>query len=388
MASLRRFPTSRFWYACFTMPDGQRVQKSTREINERKAQKMADTFEEASRARQTARQAQRVISEIYARATGETLPTATVRGYFESWLERKQPETAETTFAFYQGKARAFLTFLGGRADGELARLSSADMLAFRRMESERVSSETVNHAIKLLRMIFEQAKRDGILVDNPAHGIALLKKRSGSGRRPFTLPELTQLLTVADPEWRSLIIFGCYTGQRLSDLVRLTWNNVDLEHKVLRFITGKTRRRMEIPLAVPLLRHLIEAAASKKEPKAALHPAAFAILEKEGKSSTLSRQFGELMAKAGLVAVKSHKRTTNLGTTSGRDGKRQLSEISFHALRHTVTSLMKNAGISPAIVGEFIGHESAAMNRIYTHINLEPMRQAADMLPDLTSGK
>jgi integrase len=36
---------------------------------------------------------------------------------------------------------------------------------------------------------------------------------------------------------------------------------------------------------------------------------------------------------------------------SSGRSGHRELWEISFHALRHTATSVMKNAGISAAIV-------------------------------------
>jgi len=46
-----------------------------------------------------------------------------------------------------------------------------------------------------------------------------------------FTLPELRSLLAVANDEWKSLILFGLYTGQRLGDLARLTWQNVDLEH-------------------------------------------------------------------------------------------------------------------------------------------------------------
>ena len=62
------------------------------------------------------------------------------------------------------------------------------------------------------------------------------------------------------------------------------------------------------------------------------------------------------------------------------------MNEISFHALRHTATSLMKNAGISPAIVQEFIGHDSEAINRVYTHIETDAMRRAADALPDILS--
>ena len=88
-------------------------------------------------------------------------------------------------------------------------------------------------------------------------------------------------------------------------------------------------------------------------------------------------------MAEAGLVAASDRGKEMH-GQSKGRATARRASEISFHALRHTATSLMKNAGISPAIVGEFIGHESEAMNRPYTHIETGAMRRATDALPDL----
>ena len=55
MASLRRFPGTKYWYSCFTMPDGQPVQRSTRKIDRKKAQKMADQFEETRRSNLTAK---------------------------------------------------------------------------------------------------------------------------------------------------------------------------------------------------------------------------------------------------------------------------------------------------------------------------------------------
>lgn len=126
------------------MPDGQRVQRSTKETDRKKAQKMADTFEEATRAKQTARAAQRVIADIYQRVTGERLPSSKVQDYFEAWLARKQPETAENTFEFYRGKAAGFLAFLGEKAQGDIARLGAPEVLAFRKAEVERVSVSTV----------------------------------------------------------------------------------------------------------------------------------------------------------------------------------------------------------------------------------------------------
>lgn len=382
MASLRKFTGSKYWYACFTMPDGRRVQRSTREIDRKKAQRLAETFEEATRAKLTARAAQRIISEIYTKATGERLPSSTVRAYFESWLVRKKPETAAATFAFYQGKAKSFLTFLGERAEVDIGRIDAREILAFRKAESERVSPSTVNHALKLLRMIFEQARRDGLLVDSPTADISILKRGNQTGRRPFTLPEMNRLLGVADPEWRGLLLFGFYTGQRLGDLCRLTWANVDLERAELRFTAGKTGRRQILPLAAPLLRHL-ERMPAGDALTAPLHPRAFKSVSAQGRTSTVSRAFADLMAQAGLLPARDRGKDLQ-GQGKGRGEARRSSEISFHALRHTATSLMKNAGISAAIVQEFIGHESAAVNAHYTHIETESLRRAAEALPDL----
>jgi hypothetical protein len=44
----------------------------------------------------------------------------------------------------------------------------------------------------------------------------------------------------------------------------------------------------------------------------------------------------------------------------------------------------MKNAGISPAIVQEFVGHDSKAMSEHYTHIELASLREAADAIPSI----
>lgn len=45
----------------------------------------------------------------------------------------------------------------------------------------------------------------------------------------------------------------------------------------------------------------------------------------------------------------------------------------------------MKNAGISPAIVQDIIGHESAEISAHYTHVEHAAKKQALDTLPDLS---
>jgi len=382
MASLRQKPNSRFWIACFSLPDGGRAQRSTKTTDRKAAQKMADTFEDAAQRRLSARQAQRVITEIFQRATGDPLSVVTTRAYFKSWLARKKSETASTTYSFYSGKAFRFLGWLGDRADRELFGVTPNEILAFRASEAERVSPSTVNHEIKFLRMVFGDAKRDGVLADSPVENIKLIKRGSERLRRPFTLPEIKRLLASADDEWRSLILFGLYTGQRLGDLAVLTWANVDLQRDEMRLATRKTGRRQIIPLAPALRRH-VEGLPVSDDPRQALHPRAFASVQRSGKVGTLSRQFYELMVEAGMARPKKHRA---VDSSTGRDGRHQMSEISFHALRHTATSLMKNAGISSATVQDIIGHESAAISANYTHIDEETKRSALSAIPDVLS--
>jgi integrase len=383
VASTRKKRNSKYWFACWTQIDGSRVQRSTKEKDRKRAQKLADTFEQAARRQITARQAQRIIADVFHSVTGDSLPSTTVRNYFESWLARKKLETARSTHVFYTGKAGRFLEWLAERADRELLTITDADVLAFRANEAERVHPSTVNHGIKVLRMIFRDAKRGGIIADNPAEEVKLVRRNGPRGRRPFTVSEIKQLLSVADDEWRSLILFGLYTGQRLGDLARLTWANLDLQLNEVRLFTSKTGRRQIIPLAQPLQRHA-QSLRAGDDPRQPLHPRAFASVEKSGKVGTLSRQFYELMVDAGMAPAKKHRASEN-GT--GRNGRREMSEISFHALRHTATSLMKNAGISPAIVQDIIGHDSEAISAHYTHIDEAAKRTALEKLPDILGG-
>src|SRR5215468_8849723 len=116
MASIRQRDGSKFWFACVTLPNGRRVQRSTKETDRKKAQKIAEQWEAPWRGRVTARQTQRVIADLYRDITGEHLVFPTAREYFDSWVERKKPETAPSTYRFYQDKARQFLAWLGNCA--------------------------------------------------------------------------------------------------------------------------------------------------------------------------------------------------------------------------------------------------------------------------------
>jgi len=344
--------------------------------------KLATAWEDAARGKVTEIQARRVIGDVYAMISGERLTSSSIGEFFAHWLQRKKVETSPRTFDAYNGVSKQFLTFLGERSQSDLSRLTSKDVAAFRDSLLARLSPTTANHALKILRVALSQAKVDGIITENVADRVKPVSSKSSKNaikRRAFTLPELRQIIAHADGEWRGMVLFGLYTGQRLKDIATLSWQNIDLERQEVRLVTSKTSRQQIMPLVKPLQQYLAEFG-PVQDPKQPLFSRAHSTVARTGLVGALSAQFYDIMAAAGLVESRSHQKTGE-----GRSVRRKQSEISFHCLRHTATSLMKNAGISPAIVQEFIGHDSPAMSAHYTHIETSALRKAAESLPDIS---
>jgi integrase len=382
MASLRKHPRSPFWFACYTLPDGRRTQRSTGTADRRQALTVALKYEDAAREASAGRfvesRARKVIADIYSLANTEVLPSSSTRAFLKVWLDRKSLEADEATHQRYTGVIDQFLDHIGSKADVDIKKITPTDVAGFRDDAAKRLAVGMANLMLKILRSVFTTARREGLIDDNPAERVTILKRQKGSERRPFTLPELKRIIEHADDEWRGMILFGLYTGQRLGDIAALTWQNVDLDREEIRFTTGKTGRRQILPLAGPLLKY-VEALPSSDDPAAPLFPSASGVLQRQGRAGNLSNQFHQILVNAGYADKRSHH-----STGKGRNAAREQNEISFHSLRHTATTLLKAAGVSDAVAREFIGHDSPTVSQHYTHIPTKTLRQAAKKLPDI----
>jgi integrase len=384
MASIRRKDRSPFWFACFTLPTGTRTQRSTGTADRRTAQRIANRLEdearEASAGRFVETKARKAIRDIYAMVHTEPLQSSNAGDFLDNWLKRKELEAGPKTHAKYTSIASQFKQYLGGKTKRDIGSITAADITGFRDQLAARLSVGTVNVGIKILRSAFAQARRDGLVDLNEAERVSLLKRRNDRAeRRPFTLEELRRILDAADDEWRGMILFGLYTGQRLGDLAGLTWNNIDLQRAELRLVTGKTGRRQIIPLAAPLLRY-VEKLPTSDSLDAPLFPRTFATAQRHKHVGNLSNEFHGVLVSAGLAVKTTHK-----STGKGRSAMREQNQLSFHCLRHTATTLLKAAGVSESVAMEFVGHDSASVSRSYTHIPTEALKMAADKLPDVT---
>ena len=74
-----------------------------------------------------------------------------------------------------------------------------------------------------------------------------------------------------------------------------------------------------------------------------------------------------------------------DLQTVQG-GGVRKISRRTFHALRHSFTSALANAGVAPEVRMKLTGHTTEAVHRGYTHHELQTLRAAVAKLPDVTT--
>ena len=376
MASLIRKNDTRYLFCCFTLPDGTRTTRSTKQTHRREATAVCLEMERASQqARKgvlTEAQARKVVSDIVERASGEPVVFYTIIEWFQNWLEMKGEIKSKRTHERYKGVIDEFLKFLGNKAKRNLTLLTQKDIYGFRiKLKKDGLSNTSCNQSIKILSTSLNAAMRQGIIPMNPAAAIESLPKEE-SVRQPFTPAQIKATLKVASSDWRIAILFGFYTGARLSDIANMTWDFVDFEKGTISFVARKTNKETTIPLH-PQLKDALLDSAGQDDPNAPIMPTL--VGKSTGGAHGLSSTFAKIMAKA-KIDPKPIK--------SGEGKARTKNSLSFHSLRHSFNSTMANQGVAGEVRRKLTGHTSDAMNKKYTHLEIETLRQAVDVMPNL----
>src|SRR5258708_4666660 len=191
MASIWKRRNSRYWTACFRDVNGQQRRASTKATDRKQAQKIADEFEKAVRIKRTLRQTQRVIDRLAEEISGERISRLTLRKVVEDWLETKEPETSRATYRFYKGSANKLVAFLGPRADLMITAITRKDLLSYRNSLAKLLASKTVNHHLKVAKMVFRSARKLELIAEDPAGFVESIRaERTTRPRRAFTAEE------------------------------------------------------------------------------------------------------------------------------------------------------------------------------------------------------
>ncbi len=294
-------------------------------------------------------------------------------GHFNQWLESKEADSSESTMVRYTQVAEDFLSHLGERAKRPITTLATPEMQSF--LTSRRQAGcgpTTVQLDGKILRAVLNQARRIGLIDTNPAEALELPKRQSVQ-REVFSPKEVRALVETAHGEWKTVILLGYYTGARLSDCCKIEWAELDMADATAGYKQKKTGDSVVSPLHTELHSHLKELVQPGK-PQKFIVPG-MAELGPGGRHG-LSEGFKRIVLKAGL----------DLKITQGA-GKRKIAKRTFHALRHSFTSALANAGVPAELRMKLTGHRSEAVHQGYTHHELQTLRDAISKLASLGIG-
>ncbi|MEO6752508.1 MAG: site-specific integrase, partial [Chthoniobacteraceae bacterium] len=356
------------------------VMRSTKQTDRRAAHRIADEWEEAARKARAGELTQAAILKtmggLLEGSLGERLQVQTTRQFLTEWLGKSG--RSEGTMSRYRPVVTGFLAAIGERRAGaNVGSITTLEIERFRDAQiAEGKTASTANLAVKILRAAFAAARRLGLSLTNPAEGVSLLEQSDTEERIPFTEAQIVELMSVADDEWRGMILLGYHSGLRLSDAAQLTWENIDLAARTLIFRDAKTSRRKKgrkkdttVSLHPDLVEYL-DGLHAGDDPRAPLFPSLHG--RKPGSSGGLSNAFNRLMAKAGVRAPMGEE----------KKGKgRQFKQLGFHALRHTMISNFANADIPADVRKEIAGHSSDEIHRRYVHLDLSAQRRALERI-------
>ena len=373
MPSLWKRDKSPYWVCCYTNADGQRLKKSTKQTDRKRAWEVCLSIERAERFAKngtlTEQAAKKIIGEIIERTTGEPLHHYTTADWFSEWQAGKAQTKSAATAERYKQVAREFLESLANRAKLSLTHITPNDIRAYRNAElAAGKSPKTANLSVKIVSAAFNAALRQGYIASNPCTALDSLQEETAE-RSTFTSEQLTKLVNAAEGDWKGAILLAYYTGARLRDVANMRWSAIDLRRQLVTFTPSKTKKPVTIPLHSKLERQLLKAPGVGK---AFLFPSLAG--ESTGGKSGLSRQFTAIMSCAGIEGK----------ITRHTENGRANSSLSFHCLRHSFNSALANAGVSQEIRMKLTGHMSAEMNKGYTHHDLEPLRAAVAVIPSI----
>lgn len=182
---------------------------------------------------------------------------------------------------------------------------------------------------------------------------------------RFLTADEAQTLLAAVkkrSPLWHDISLTSLHTGMRLSEVLGLRPQDVDLKNRLIH-PDGKTGKR-SIPMNDILFEALTEVVTDRKD-----SPLLFS--GRKGTqlgSDSATSSFARAVADAKLNPANVDRR----------------HKVVFHTLRHTYCSWLAMEGVPLYVIGEMVGHSSTEMTKRYSHLCPDKKNQTVTVVQNI----
>ena len=223
-----------------------------------------------------------------------------------------------------------------------------------------RISAFTANKELRYIRALFSFGIKYDLIQEDPTKGLEFMPVERKIRYVP-SKEDVAKVLLAADPDTQDYLVAIKESMGRMSEINRLTWEDVDLEGKYVVLYTRKKKGGHLTPRKVPMTSTLYTTLLRRYRNRDKDKPWVFwqrYWSRKEGK----------------FVEGPYQDRKKIMGTLCRKVGVRYFR---FHALRHFGASVLDRENVSISSIQRILGHENRTTTEIYLHSIGEAEREA-----------
>lgn len=265
----------------------------------------------------------------------------------------------DQTVKSYQNDLDIYCQFLSSRGVYTVKDISSDDIKEFLKFRGDNESTSTVAHNLTVIKNFHKYLIKENIVKDDVSLFISRPKLQKKLPRS-LSVEEVDLLLNiplVTPFDYRNKamleLIYGA--GLRVSELVSLTMNQIDLENGMIR-IMGKGRKEREIPIGEYGVYYL----------KLYLEHRGMLIKNHHQEEALFLNNHGKQITRQGFFKI-----LKQLLIDKGLN-----PDVSPHTLRHSFATHLLSHGADLRSIQEMLGHSDISTTKIYTHVSDEKVEQ------------
>jgi len=270
---------------------------------------------------------------------------------FAEWVKEGRAK-GKRSIAKDQSNYRLHLQGLGKR---KLSDIERQHVRTLHQKLGEESGIYAANRVLALVRAVFNFGIKElDLQLANPAAGIKLYKEESRDRRlQSDEMPRFFEALAAEEnADIRDYVLLSLLTGARRSNVLSMRWEEISLECGTWRIPSSKAKAGevIEVPLSAAAQRVL--------EDRAKVNGKRGFVFPGPGRAGHLvepRKGWERVLRRAGL------------------------EDLRLHDLRRSLASFQIDAGVSLAVIGKGLGHQSQATTAIYARLAREPVREAME---------
>jgi len=277
-------------------------------------------------------------------------------------LDHMEAYNSKAHYDDYRYRCRLWVKLWGSLTCSEVSQEAVQRFI----LKRSRVSAYTANKELRSLRSLFNFGKKQSWITVDPSAGIESLPVEKKVKYIP-PLEDIFKVIAVAEPDTQDYLWTIRETMARVSEVNRLTWDDVNLEEQCLLLYTRKKRGGHLTPRKVPMTERLYKLLSRRYAGREPRMPWVFwhtYVSKKTGK-----RCEGPYARRKRLM--------------KGLCEKADVRCFQFHALRHSGASVMDSLGVPIGSIQRILGHEHRTTTEMYLQSLGESERQAMAMFEE-----